>query len=193
MKTCKACGDKYNKPPDQPPFQNWCSIDCGIELSRERQDKQRAKRQAKVAVSQRKAVRERREALKSTGDLAREAQTAFNTYIRARDAGKPCCSCDWPDDGRSQRHASHYRAVGPAKQLRYNTWNVHASCAQCNGMKSGNLIEYRIRLVKSIGNERVEWLETNNELANTSHDYLRRVKKIFNKRARQANARKTPG
>jgi hypothetical protein len=60
-------------------------------------------------------------------------------------------------------------------------------------MKSGNLIEYRIRLVKSIGSERVEWLETNNELANTSHDYLRRVKKIFNKRARQANARKTPG
>jgi len=36
---------------------------------------------------------------------------------------------------------------------------VHKQCVSCNRFKHGNLIEYRINLVKKIGIKKVEWLE----------------------------------
>jgi len=68
--------------------------------------------------------------------------------------------------------------------LRFNTWNVHASCATCNSVLSGNLIEYRIRLRLKLGDERVEWLENQNEIVRYDIEYARRVKAIFKKRTR---------
>jgi hypothetical protein len=51
-------------------------------------------------------------------------------------------------------------------------------------MKSGNVVEYRIRLVGKIGPGRVESLEHSNEARTFSIDYLKRVKRIFARRAR---------
>jgi isocitrate dehydrogenase kinase/phosphatase len=51
-------------------------------------------------------------------------------------------------------------------------------------MKSGNVVEYRIRLVNQIGAARVEALEQSNEARTFDIDYLRRVKRIFSRRAR---------
>lgn len=92
----------------------------------------------------------------------KQAQTAFNGYIRKRDESKPCISCDKINNGSHQRHASHYRSVGACPELRFNELNVHASCAQCNSMKSGNIIEYRIRLITKLGEKKVIWLESQN-------------------------------
>jgi hypothetical protein len=131
-----------------------------------------------------------KERIKSKADWMREAQTAVNAYVRARDKGKPCISCDKPDNGSHQRHASHYRSVGACSQLRFNTWNIWASCAQCNGVKSGNLIEYRIRLVPKLGATRVDWLESQNGVTRYSIEYLQRIKKLFAKRARMTTRRK---
>ncbi len=142
---------------------------------------------------ERKAQREQREAVKRPQDLLAEAQAAFNRYIRIRDAGKSCISCDRPDDGRHQRHASHYRSVGACSNLRFNTFNVHASCARCNKYKSGNVVEYRIRLAKKIGLERVEWLEGQNNVVRYTPDYARRLKQVFTKRARLLHKRKRDG
>lgn len=147
----------------------------------------------RAAINKKARVKQRadKERLKSKSDWMREAQSAVNAYIRARDKGKPCISCDKPDDGSHQRHASHYRSVGACSSLRFNTWNIWASCAQCNSIKSGNLIEYRIRLVPKLGAERVEWLESHNETARYSIEYLQRVKKIFSRRARMVERRYT--
>jgi len=173
-KTCKQCNASYT--PSRP-LQSVCGFDCAISQSK-------AKRQAIEHKAAQKATREARERIKSKADWRREAQQSVNLYIRTRDKGKPCISCDKPDDGSHQRHASHYRSVGACSQLRYNTYNIHASCAQCNTMKSGNAVEYRIRLVKLIGPERVEWLEGQNWLTQYSVEYLQRIKRIFNARAR---------
>jgi isocitrate dehydrogenase kinase/phosphatase len=51
-------------------------------------------------------------------------------------------------------------------------------------MKSGNVVEYRIRLVDKIGQERVEGLEQSNKVRTFDIDYLKRVKRIFSRRAR---------
>ena len=132
---------------------------------------------------ERKANAEQKLRLKPKRQWMIEAQHAVNAFIRVRDNGKPCISCDKPDNGSHQRHASHYRSVGACSSLRFNTWNIHASCATCNSVLSGNLIEYRIRLVKKEGAERVEWLEGQNGIVRYDIEYLKRVKRIFKKRA----------
>lgn len=183
-KTCLGCGGKYQPEPYHPSFQRWCSVDCGVKVGRQRQDKARAKAKARVESTHRKETKRRREALKTKSDYAKEAQTAFNLFIRMRDWGKPCISCDRMHGRDHQRHASHYRSVKAAKQLRFNGWNVWTSCQQCNTSESGNILEYRKRLILKIGQERLDAIENNNELCTHDAEYYRRVKRIFNKRAR---------
>lgn len=155
-------------------MQRVCSPSCALAIVRENKGK-------KARADNRKA----KERLKTRSDWMREAQTAVNWYIRERDRGRPCISCDKPDNGQHQRHASHYRSVGACSSLRFNAWNIHASCATCNAVLSGNLIEYRIRLIRKVGQDRVDWLESQNALVKYDIEYLKRMKRIFNKRARR--------
>jgi len=113
------------------------------------------------------------------------AQKAFNAYIRSRDREEPCISCDKPDNGQHQRHASHYRSVGACSQLRFNEENVHASCAQCNGVKSGNITEYRIRLIKKIGVEKVEWLECQNKVTRYTCEELLEIERSYKEKLKE--------
>ncbi len=54
--------------------------------------------------------------------------------------------------------AGHYI---PSTKLstRYDEDNINAQCHSCNRFKHGNLIEYRINLVKKIGEGGIELLE----------------------------------
>lgn len=108
-------------------------------------------------AQERKTDRERRTALKTRQDWLREAQAAFNAFIRARDHDQPCISCGRFHDGSWD--AGHYRSVGAAPALRFDENNVHKQCVPCNQHKGGNVVEYRIRLVEKIGRIAVEWLE----------------------------------
>jgi hypothetical protein len=173
VKVCKVCNADFNP---MRSMQAVCGPRCAIQHSTLTNAQGREK-------ARRKADRKRKEAIKTRADWAKEAQTEFNNFIRARDSRLGCISCGQsPNQG--QRHASHYRSVGAAAHLRFNAWNVHASCAQCNSMKSGNVVEYRIRLVNQIGAARVEALEQSNEPRTFHIDYLKRVKRIFSRRAR---------
>lgn len=94
--------------------------------------------------------------------MMNKAQYTFNKFIRLRDINKQCVSCYfvWGLKGHQrQSQASHYMSVGKSKILRFNEDNVHKSCQICNSHLSGNLVEYRIRLIKIIGLKRVEELE----------------------------------
>ncbi len=86
----------------------------------------------------------------------KEAQTIFNTWIRLRDKGNLCISCD---KICKKENAGHYKSVGGFPELRFEPLNVHLQCEYCNTYLHGNLIEYRKRLIKKIGLEKAEWLE----------------------------------
>lgn len=160
-----------------------CSVRCAILFAKT------TKGEVHSIKAFKQETRALREKIKTKGQWMKEAQTAFNKYIRVRDKGLPCVSCDKPDNGNHQRHASHYRSVGACSALRLNTLNVHASCATCNSVKSGNLIEYRIRLAAKIGRVKVEWLECQNDITRYDIDYLKRIKKIFTSKARMLQER----
>jgi hypothetical protein len=131
----------------------------------------------------------RKAAIKRIPDLIKEAQVAFNAYIRARDSGKPCICCGLPlgagDIGGSY-DAGHYRSTGSASHLRYSEDNVHAQRKQCNRYGAGRAVDYRIGLIARIGLGRVEALESNcaphkwqrEELIEIKENYKRKLKEI---------------
>jgi hypothetical protein len=135
---------------------------------------------------QRSEIKERKQKLKTLSDYNKEAQAAVNAYIRARDFGKPCISCgSMPEQKRGgTMDAGHYRSRGAASHLRFNVLNIAGQCVRCNRYNSGNAVDFRIGLIERIGVELVEKLESDNEPRKFDVDYLKRVKRIFNKRAR---------
>lgn len=146
-KTCKICGAQYYQTQGG---QKVCGWKCALVLARE-------KRAEAVQKAKRREHRKAKEKLKTRSDYLRECQTVFNAYIRARDKGKPCISCQRHHNG--QIHAGHYRTTKAAPELRFHPWNCHSQCQPCNTHLSGNITEYRINLVALLGVEAVEWLE----------------------------------
>ena len=147
-KPCKVCLETFTP---QRAMQRACSVPCAIEYNN-RVDAQNAEKRRK------RALRLRKEGLRSKSEWAKLAQKEFNGFIRLRDEDLPCISCNRHHTG--QYHAGHYRTVGgQGSALRFNEIGCHKQCMPCNSHKSGNISEYRIGLIKKIGIELVEWLE----------------------------------
>lgn len=136
-----------------------------------------------MAREDRRDTRERKQKLKTRADYAADAQKAFNAWIRERDAGQPCISCGTTAD--VQFCAGHYRTVGACPELRYEPLNVHRQCNKnCNLEKSGNIVEYRIRLVQKIGADKVAWLEGPHEPKHYTVDDLKAITKEYRAKVR---------
>jgi hypothetical protein len=176
QKTCKACRQKF--VPSRP-MQTACTPACAIAIA----ERKRAKQAQQEASKSRKEARQRLEAVKSRADWLRDAQAAVNRYVRLRDRDKGCISCDRPATWGGQWHASHFRSVGAASALRFNLWNIHKACSICNHYLSGNLSAYRPRLVALIGQDRVDWLDSQNQVVRYDVEYLKKIKRVFGKRA----------
>lgn len=167
-KKCRICGDQF--VPFRP-LQQVCGHMCAIELAQ----KNRAKKE-------RQETREAKERIKSRGDYAREAQIAFNAYIRARDKGKGCISCGIQT---GKENAGHYRSVGSCPELRFEESNVHLQCERCNTYLHGNLINYRIHLIERIGINKVVWIEGPHEPKKYTIDDLREIKKLYKRKLKE--------
>lgn len=154
-KKCAHCQEMFNP---MRLGQKVCSPACALAMAPSNAGK------ARKAIDQleRKEIRARKEKLKSKGDYTREAQRAFNEYIRWRDrlAGHDCISSgaklDWNGNAVD---AGHYRSTGSAPHLRFDERNCHAQSKQDNRYLSGNAVDYRIGLIGRIGLEAVEALE----------------------------------
>jgi len=162
-KKCRVCLIYFDA---RSSTQVVCGWECAFELTVQKRIK-----------TERKETRDAKLRLKTRAEWAREAQTAFNKYIRERDRELPCISCQREHTG--QYHAGHYRSVGAISGLRFNEFNVHKQCAPCNNHLSGNIVNYRINLIKKIGIEEVEWLESYNEVAKYTIEDLKVIKKKY--------------
>lgn len=195
-RTCKICKTKFIAT-----FDNvwWCCPEHGYEysqflLAKKKADSKRKRKEE--AQQERRSLKVRKDALKSKSQWDKEAQAAFNRYIRIRDEGKPCVSCGNPLIDKSNYltgsaiDASHYRSRGAASHLKFNVFNVHSACTRCNRQLSGNAVEYRIRLIERIGLGRVERLEADNGPLRFDIPYLQRIKSIFTRKARELEKRR---
>ena len=176
---CRAPGCANTFTPGQS-FQTWCGPSCGAIIGAAKLAK--AKRAA--ATVERREDKVRRQKVKTRGDWIKDAQTAFNAYIRARDADKPCICCGKPlksHDSISGHNvdAGHYRSVGSAPHLRYDERNCHAQLVVCNRYGAGRAVDYRLGLIARIGLEAVEALEADQTPRRYTVEELQAIKKHY--------------
>jgi hypothetical protein len=144
---------------------------------------------AKVPKIARKAHREAKDKAKKLSHWLALTQIVINAYVRARDRDLGCVSCDRPASWGGQWHASHFRSVKAASSIRFHLWNVSKSCSICNNFDSGNIAEYEPRLRAKIGDEKVDWLKTQNQRTVYTREYLARLRKVFAKKTRRLERR----
>ncbi|MEX5552289.1 recombination protein NinG [Pseudomonas pergaminensis] len=131
----------------------------------------------------RKELRAAKVKIKTRAQHMKEAQAAFNAWVRERDIGLPCVSCGRHHNG--QWHAGHYRTVGGNPELRFEPLNVWRQCAPCNNHKSGDIVNYRLELVRRIGVEKVDWLEGPHEPRRYTIEQLQAIKADYRAKTRE--------
>ena len=149
-------------------MQKVCCLGCAVALAKRKREK-----------VERANDRQKREKLKTRSQWMKEAQGAFNSYIRERDKSVGCISC-----GASLRleaigggyDCGHYRSVGSAPHLRFDERNAHGQCKKCNRYGAGRAVDYRIVLVRRLGMAAVEALESDQSPKHYTIEDLKQIK-----------------
>jgi hypothetical protein len=172
--TCRICEKPFKRA-------NTLQAVCGVACAR------------KVPLLAKKAARtvekQRREALKTRSDWLKEAQKAFNAYIRLRDQDKPCICCgSWGSDAGSRGgdwDAGHYRSTGSAPHMRFDEANCHRQLKQCNRYGAGRAVDYRIGMIWRVGYAELERVEADQTLRKWTAEELRAIRDTYRAKARE--------
>lgn len=155
-----------------------CSFSCSIEHAKQkREDKEGKEWKSKQRVM--------RDNLKTKSEHEKDLQKVFNEFIRLRDVGQHCITCE-AIYNTYKVHAGHYFPAGSYKNLRFDEYNVHAQCDHCNLHKHGSLAEYSIMLPERIGREAFDKLqERRGEERHYSIPELVEMKVIYKDKVKQ--------
>jgi len=173
LKTCRVCKLKFEpvrfaQVVCHPPK------DCVFEYA----NKKTAAKIKKQNAKQKREFKANDKPLR-----AKEAQKAFNAYIRARDSKDPCISCQRFHEG--QNDAGHFRGAKANPELRFEELNCHKQCSPCNRMLSGNIEKYRVKLVEKIGQDKVNWLEGPHELKKLSCSDYKEIEQKYKQKLKE--------
>ncbi len=168
---CRICKSLYQK---RSMTHIACSSECAMESAKRKREKLQ-KRDLKLA----------KERLKPRSRWLTEAQTAFNTWVRARDQHLSCISCGTTN--QIKYNAGHYLSVGAHPELRFNELNVHKQCEKCNSYLSGNIVAYRPKLIEKIGLPGVEYLEGKHEPKKYTIGELKEIKAFYKEKLKLIN------
>ena len=166
-----------------------CSYECACVHGKAandaaKADKQRKEKKRRLEEEKegRKRQAERRMAVKPLSYFIKQAQHAFNEFIRYRDRDFPCISCGRHHDG--QYHAGHFRTTGASPELRFDEDNCHKQCSACNNHLSGNLTAYRPALIAKIGQARFDALMWPHALPKWNRDDYIRIRDEYRAKLR---------
>ena len=141
-KKCRVCKVKFTP---YNSLQVVCSKKCAISYV-----------EAQKAKKWKKEKKKLKEGLMTHKDWVKIAQKSFNSYVRERDRGKLCISCNKLLNAKFD--AGHCFPAGHYPNIRFDEDNVHGQCVECNQHKHGNQAEYLLRLPARIGQEKVDEL-----------------------------------
>ena len=140
MKKCKNCKEKFE--PRFSTLEKYCwNPDCKTIEAMAKLDKLKKK---KSADAKRKRSEIKR-SLETIQQKVQKVQRVVNKYVRLRDQGKTCISCETILKGKFD--AGHYYNANQFWNVRFNLININGQCVKCNQHLSGNLIMYRIGLI----------------------------------------------
>ena len=181
-KKCKNCKDYFK--PRFSTLEKYCwKEDCKyidamekLEQKKKNESKEWKKRKSKMKTD-----------LMTLKDYIIIAQEIFNKWIRQRDKGLNCISCDKPIKEGNCDAGHMWSAFGHAN-LRFNEFNVNSQCSRpCNKDKSGDSNNYRIGFIKKYGAEKLAELDaiahverkfTKEEVQEIINEYKKRLKNI---------------
>ena len=156
-RTCRVCRNNF-----QPVrcLQQTCSFDCEVKLGLIHAERSKAKREKAERIAEIASTKILRARVNNTKTYWwKQARKYYNAWVRARDEGKECISCDTIliNTGKpgGDYDAGHCRSVGSAKHLEFDDRNVHGQCKHCNSSKGlgGNYHAYRAKLPSRIGQD----------------------------------------
>lgn len=192
VKRCKAPGCDNDFMPARP-MQRACSPGCALSIVAAAN----AKKALAAAKQDRKETKAKLEQLKGRNDWMREAQMAFNKFIRVRDEGKPCICCGqlvndegWKPGGSWD--AGHFLGRGAYPELKFVETNCHRQLKSCNAgsskyAKKGRTVSkgYREGLIARIGLAEVERLEGPHPAKHYTIPELQEIKATYNQKTRE--------
>lgn len=190
----KKCGNRACRSPYVPdpkrPFISWCSDDCAHAIALDKLAKQKVAKAKAERAEDRKKKREQM----TIPQLKAEAQEWFNRYVRERDlaAGRGCICCGKFATAAALAQpggaydACHYRSRGSADHLRYDERNVHLGLKDCN---TWGHMDYRGGLIRRIGLEAVEALESDQSGRKWTREYLEGIKAAYQQKLKQLKAK----
>ena len=167
---------KYCKQPFEPTVflqKNCFEPLCVSDWINEVKEKNWKRKKAKMKMD-----------LMTIQDYVKLAQQVFNKFIRLRDAGNVCISCQKKP---LKENAGHFYNANNHWSVRFDERNVHLQCEHCNTFLSGNLIYYRENLLKKIGIQEFENLSveatktrkfTTDELKEIILTYKKKIKEM---------------
>lgn len=174
QKLCACCRVSF---VPMTPMGRACSIKCAISIAEEVRKK-----------AERKDDRERKQALKRRADHLADAQTAFNAFVRARDADLPCICCGKFSDSTAgvggKWDAGHYLSRGSHPHLRFDERNVFKQRKGCNRPGGTTAASFRLGVISRIGLAAVEALEADNEPRKYTVEQLIEIKMHYKARLR---------
>lgn len=179
VKTCKVCGKEFTPAR---PLQAVCSPRCAAKLGK-----------LKKAQDKRE-TRAKKEAIKSLPELIKEAQAAFNQFIRLRDNGKGCFVCGKPlaiGGVGGGFDAGHFLSRGAAPQHRYKETNCFGECKACNRPWGATPNALRLGAIARVGLAAVEALESDNAPHKWTKDEVRGIRDEYRARVNRMKKDKT--
>ena len=181
---CPECGSRYT--PARPELKTCGNLDCKISFA----DKVAAKAARKREKAQRALDAAKLEALQPIKYWKAKLKTVMHLYVRLRDEGKPCISCDTIllRLGRvgGDYDAGHARSVGSAKHLEFDAdRNIHGQCKRCNDHKAGNYAEYCRRLPARIGQEAYDALMSDQQARHYTIEQLQQLIETYKQKVRE--------
>ena len=184
--TNRRCAECKKKVDSSEALYGGLKAFCCYECLRKFIDSERG--QKAVRSVKRQDLKERKEKLKTRRDYLKEAQAAFNRYVRIRDEERPCISCGSLLQEQKQggvRDCGHMLSRGayPDARHRFGLDNTASQCVKCNRFLSGNVANFRKGMIARWGVHRIEAMETCTASSRMTTEYLKRVKSIFTRRA----------
>jgi hypothetical protein len=174
LRKCKYCKAQFQ--PYTTLQKNCFEPDCVTAWIQETKEKTWKKKKAKLKLD-----------LMTLSDYTKILQQLVNKYVRLRDKGLPCISCQKPITGKTD--AGHLFSVGNYPSVRFDLRNLAAQCITCNQFNGGNIHEYRKHLIDKIGITEFQDLERKAhetrkfsipELKEMIKEYKQKIKQLEN-------------
>jgi hypothetical protein len=177
-KKCIICPEFFSP---RTSLQRVCGVKCAIAHAKILADKKNRSNALKTKRETRKKINDN----KSIPQLIKEAQVAFNAFIRFRDRNKLCICCDKPygtNEIGGKFDCGHFRSRGSAGHLRFNEDNAFGQRKYCN---TYGALNFRAGVIKRIGLERTLAIENNNATHKWNKAELIAIKELYKRKLKE--------